>query len=148
MSTRALGLVLVVAVLLGSHSSASSGQSDRKKKKPAEITEPTNGQEVERTEDVLGRLNVAGYPVILVRPLKGENTKWWIQPHVEDPQNGKFSGKAYFGDDETADKFPFRVVVVVAKSKSEAKKFKAGKALRSLPNLPKSDYVKVIRRNE
>jgi hypothetical protein len=114
-----------------------------------EIVSPQNGARVAQIEQVDGRLDTAktreGWPVVLVRV--DNLNEWWVQP-VDEIQNGQFSSSTNFGNATPPPPgTKFRIVVVVAKSKSEAKRrFPAGARIGALPpDLPKSAYVTVER---
>jgi hypothetical protein len=113
---------------------------------PAIILSPKADAMVSQAEDIEGELKVKeGWPVVLVKPDKG-NHPWWVQEPVQEMDNGKFSANVQFGDEKTPAGTMFRMIIVVAKNKEEAHKIKAGKR-DSLPaGLPKSNTVTVSRK--
>jgi hypothetical protein len=114
--------------------------------KVAGILEPGQGAEVSRTEDVTGEVRIKGWPVVFVRALN-EGEFWWAQPAVREvSDNGRFAVHCHFGQQGTPPGTTFSVVVVVAPSREEAERFRAGQQFTSLPiGLPKSLAVTVVR---
>jgi len=116
-------------------------------KKPAAVIEyPKANGTIDQAEELEGRLDAKGWPVILVRA-QAPGQPWWIQPPVDEvADGGAFKAQCNFGDAMTSKGTKFRVVVVVAKSRDEARKFKAGETRDTLPpGMPRSDYVNVVR---
>jgi hypothetical protein len=113
---------------------------------PATVEEPKAGAKVEQISEVEGEVLTSGWPVVLVRPLAGDQP-WWIQAPVEEVRGGRFSAPVLFGNDDTKTGTQFRVVIVVANSKKDAMKFERGKTLSALPaGTPRSEQVTVVRK--
>jgi hypothetical protein len=110
----------------------------------AVIVSPRRGAEVERFEEMEGRLTGDGWPVVLVKPPGDE--PWYVQPRVEGVKDGKFTSKVYFGDGETRSGTRFRIIILVVKNQAAAARFEAGDTLKTLPaSLPKSEPVVVTK---
>ena len=134
-------VVLGVSALLPGPVSA-----EEKKQREVVVTSPKAGDKVEQFTDVEGRMNVKeGWPVVLVKPLVGDQP-WWVQSPVESVENGKFIAASQFGDAATKEGTKFRIVIVLAPSKAAAMKFEKGMQRSSPPaGLTRSDYVTVTR---
>ena len=114
---------------------------------PAVVTEPQDGATVAQVEDIDGRVNAAGWPVVVVKPLAGEEP-WYCQRPIKDlAAGGVFSTRAHFGERNTPSGTKFRVAVLLLASKAAAhKEMPEGKTLPVLPaGTPKSPYVTVSR---
>jgi RNA polymerase sigma factor (sigma-70 family) len=108
----------------------------------AVIVSPKDGGTVSHNEDLEGRIRGRGWPVVLIRPHGAQ--PWWVQPSVDDVINGKFSCPVYFGNETSPDGMRFKVVILVARDRSEARSFSAGSTLQTLPpNLPSSEPITV-----
>jgi len=109
------------------------------------IVSPKDGAKAAQSEEVEGKLNIDGWPVVLVQPQAGEKV-WWIQEPVEEIDKGKFTVPVRLGDDKTPVGTKFKLVIIVAKDKQEAQKYERGKTRATLPpGLPKSEPVVVSR---
>ena len=112
---------------------------------PVELVVPKEGATVSDVEELEGRLTKDGWPVIVVQP-QFEGASWWVQPSVEEVVEKQFTGRAHFGDKDTPKGAKFILVVLVAKNRNEARKFKTGMTLKELPpDLPRSKEVTVLR---
>jgi hypothetical protein len=114
-------------------------------KPAATITSPKDRGVVSQVDELEGSLVASsGHPVVLVRPTGDE--PWWIQPLVEEIEDGQFTAKAHFGDDRTSSGTRFKVVVLVVKDQKAAREYKAGTTLKVLPpGVPRSAEVIVFR---
>jgi hypothetical protein len=113
---------------------------------PAAILEPGEGAEVSQTDPVTGKVRIDGWPVVCVRALN-EGESWWVQPAVGQlDDERRFSIRCHFGQQGSPPGTKFRVVILVAPTRQEAERFRAGQQFTSLPvGLPKSMAVTVIR---
>jgi len=112
---------------------------------PVKITSPKDDAQVEDEEELEGRIK-DGWPVVLVRPLKRDEP-WYVQGHVEDVKKGAFSLAIVVGDKSTERGTKFRLCVVVVKDQAEARKYKQGTTMQSLPaGLPRSEFTTVRRK--
>ena len=78
----------------------------------------------------------------MVQPLAGAE-RWYPQGLVERVNEGEFSLRVVIGDEETPDNTEFRLVIVVARSRAEARGFKPGKEVALPDDLPRSEIVEV-----
>jgi len=137
--------IVSLAALLAWNLPSASCAEEEKKEKDAVIVSPKEGAKVSSSEEVEGKLNIEGWPVILVQPLV-EGEPWWIQGSVEELDEGKFTTTAQFGNTETKAGTKFKIIIVVAKNQEAAKKFEKGKTRTALPaGLPRSAPVTVVR---
>jgi hypothetical protein len=137
-------LALAAAFVLFARGPMSSAVQDEER--AAEIISPDDGEKVGAIEDLEGRLLKAGYPVVLVRPIVGDEP-WFVQGPVEGvAKNKKFNARIYLGDTETKSSTKFRLVIVVAKDREAALKFVKGTRMENLPALPRSEFVTVRRK--
>jgi len=118
--------------------------ADEERKRPAKILSPESDSEVDRFEDLGGEITQkGGWPVILVRPLI-EDEPWYVQPPVMAVDDGEFTTRVYFGDQKSAPGTRFRIVILVARSRLEAAKFKEGTPFRAIPpGLGRSNWITV-----
>jgi hypothetical protein len=109
------------------------------------VTDPRDGGKVEEEDEVEGRASI-GWPVILVMPLSGDR-RWYVQDAVPELVDAQFRVKVHFGNDKTEPGAQFRLVVVAARTREEALKFRPGTQRDSLPaGLPRSQFVTVVRK--
>jgi hypothetical protein len=110
---------------------------------PLVIETPPDGTAVGMREDLTGRVESEGWPVIFVRSaVPGQ--PWWCQAPVTKVDGGRFTAQVVFGDENTASGTKFRIAGVVAPTREEAQKFAIGSKGQSLPEgLPRSDEVEV-----
>jgi hypothetical protein len=111
------------------------------------VKEPKDGAKVNQNQDIEGKLGQKqGWPVLLVRAIDGD-TRWWVQEPVDSvAEGGEFTAAANIGDNSTPAETRFSIVVIVAPSKQAAlTAYPAGKKMVSLPSLPRSKYITVIR---
>jgi hypothetical protein len=122
------------------------GNADPKtEKSPAELVAPKEGAIVAEVEEYEGRLTNGAWPVVFVRRV-AEDELWWVQPPVDEVADGQFTGRAHFGANDVPKGTKFAVVILVAKNKEDARKFKPGTTLKELPaDLPRSREVTVFR---
>jgi hypothetical protein len=133
----------IVAVAVGLLAGVAVSVAEPEKKEVV-VLSPKEGGKVSQSEDVDGQLNVPGWPVLLVKP-EGDQP-WWVQSPVDEVVMGKFTSQAQFGEADTKAGTKFKIVVVVAPSKDEARKFERGMKRKSLPaGLPRSEPVSVVR---
>lgn len=125
----------------------SEGSAQDKEEKPkVSITSPKDGAKLDMTEDLEGKLNVSGWPVIVVKPLIGSEP-WYVQPAVEEvTEDGDFAGVVYIGDGDTKPGTRFRLIVFVVKTKAAAERYRPGMRLKTIPaGRPRSERVTVTR---
>jgi len=141
-------LLFVVCAFVLTNSADTTAQ-EKKKEAVAAITAPKDGGKVDQTDQVEGKLNTTeGWPVVVIKPLVGIEP-WWVQPPVEELKDGEFSIQAHFGNEETKPGTKFRVMIFVAKSKTDAHSYKANTTLKALPpesKHPRSEPVEVERK--
>jgi hypothetical protein len=134
-------LLLGAAVL----APGSGGADEKTARAPAELVAPKEGATVSEVEEFEGRLGRDGWPVVLVRP-EVEDGPWYVQAPVEEVTDRQFTGRAHFGDKDTPKGTKFILAVLVARTREEAREFKAGTTLKDLPaDLPRSRLVAVFR---
>lgn len=143
---------VIAGVCLVALSAGHAVSQPQKKDHPAaEILSPKVGGEVDRVLDVSGKLQGAGWPVVLVRPrIKGGIHPYYVQPFVDSlGKGGMFTTTIYVGDKDTPAMTKFEIVVLVADNKAAAEKFVEGKTLTRLPEgVARSESVEVARRKE
>jgi hypothetical protein len=97
------------------------------------IEDPKPGATVGMNEEISGRLESEGWPVIFVQAdIPGQ--PWWCQAPITRVEGGKFSAKVIFGDDLTPSGMKFRVAGIVTRTHDEALKFNIGSKYPSLPD--------------
>ena len=137
---RSFTLVILLALNL----TYAVGRDDNKYQTappPVELLAPKESATVSEVEELEGRLTKGGWPVIVVQP-QLEGALWWVQPAVEEVVDSQFTGRAHFGDKDTPKGSTFALVVLVAKSKDEGRRFKSGMTLKELP--PELQHSKEI----
>ena len=109
------------------------------------IESPKQGATVGMTEELSGRIESEGWPVIFVQAdLPGQ--PWWCQAPVEKVEGGRFSTKVVFGDNVTQHGTRFRIAGIVTRTRDEARKFAIGSNHPVLPEgFRKSVEVTVTR---
>jgi eukaryotic-like serine/threonine-protein kinase len=110
------------------------------------IENPKEGAIVGMREDLTGRFESEGWPVVFVQAdIPGQ--PWWCQAPVGKLEGKRFSTKVVFGDDFTRSGTRFRIAGVLARTREEALKFPLGSKSQDLPEgLPRSDVVVVTHR--
>ena len=110
------------------------------------IERPQQGATVGMREDLTGRIESGGWPVIFVQAdLPGQ--PWWCQSHVTNVDGGRFTAKVVFGDEFTPPGTKFRIAGVVTGTRDEALKFNVGSKEYVLPKgFPQSVEVDVTHR--
>jgi serine/threonine-protein kinase len=110
------------------------------------IDDPKPGASVGMREDLTGRIESEGWPVIFVQAdIPGQ--PWWSQAPVEKLDAGRFSTKVVFGDEFTPPGTKFRIAGIVTRTREEALKFTMGSKLQALPEgYPQSVEVVVTHR--
>jgi hypothetical protein len=110
------------------------------------IENPKQGAAVGMREDLTGRIESEGWPVIFVQAdIPGQ--PWWSQAPVEKGDHGRFSTKVVFGDELTPSGTRFRIAGIVTRTREEALKFAMGSKLQALPEgFPQSVEVVVTHR--
>ena len=143
--SKRMGLAVILALPLAMLVGALAAAPPDPKEVPAAVLEPAEGAKVEQSSEVIGEVLVPGWPVVLVKPLAGDQL-WWVQSPVEEVRGGRFTTPVLFGNDETKSGTQFRIVILVAKTKDEAMKFERGQTKGALPpGLPRSEQVTVMR---
>jgi serine/threonine-protein kinase len=109
------------------------------------IESPKGGATVGMREELTGRIESGGWPVIFVQAdIPGQ--PWWCQAPVASVENGRFTTAVVFGDDSTPPGTRFRIAGILAPSHEEALKFDIGSKQRTLPpGFPQSLVVVVAR---
>jgi eukaryotic-like serine/threonine-protein kinase len=106
------------------------------------IESPKPGATVSMREDLTGRIESEGWPVIFVQAdIPGQ--AWWCQAPVALVDGGKFSTKIVFGDELTPSGTKFRIAGIVTRTREEALKFKTGSKELVLPK-GVSESVEVV----
>ena len=107
------------------------------------IENPKEGATVGMREDLTGRIESEGWPVIFVQAdIPGQ--PWWCQAPVAKVDGGRFSTKVVFGDEFTPSGTKFRIAGIVARTREEALKFEIGSKEQALPEgFPQSVEVVV-----
>src|SRR5262249_51948041 len=110
------------------------------------IENPRQGETVDMREELSGRLESEGWPVIFVRAdLPGQ--PWWCQAPVAKVDGGKFTTKVVFGDEFTPSGTKFRIAGIVTRTHEEALTVDIGANEQPLPEgYPQSAVVVVTHR--
>ena len=110
------------------------------------IESPKSGATVGMREELSGRIESEGWPVIFVQAdIPGQ--PWWCQAPVTKVEGGRFSTKVVFGDEFTPPGTKFRIAGIVTRTRDEALKFDIGIKQQALPQgFPQSDEVIVTHR--
>jgi serine/threonine-protein kinase len=110
------------------------------------IESPAQGATVGMHEELSGRIESEGWPVIFVQAdIPGQ--PWWCQAAVERVDGGRFTARVVFGDDLTPSGTKFRVAGIVTRSREDAQKFNIGSKEQALPEgYPRSAEVLVTHR--
>ncbi len=110
------------------------------------IESPKPGAMVGMREDLIGRIESEGWPVVFVQAdIPGQ--PWWCQAAVAKVEGGKFSTKVVFGDELTPSGTRFRIAGIVTPTRDEALKFAVGSKQLALPeSFPRSIEVIVTHR--
>jgi WD40 repeat protein/serine/threonine protein kinase len=110
------------------------------------IESPKQGTTVGMREDLTGRIESEGWPVIFVQadiPWQ----PWWCQAPIAQIEGGRFTTKVVFGDELTPSGMQFRIVGIVARTREEAAKFAIGSKQQALPEgYPRSVEIVVTHR--
>ena len=86
------------------------------------IEYPKEGATVGMREDLTGRIESEGWPVIFVQAdIPGQ--PWWCQAPVAKIEGGRFSTKVVFGDEFTPSGTKFRIAGILTRTREEALKF-------------------------
>jgi len=110
------------------------------------IESPKDGAMVNMREDLTGRLESEGWPVIFIQAMI-PGQPWWCQAPVTKDEGGRFTAKVVFGDEFTPSGTKYRIAAVVAPTREEAQRFAIGATGQTLPeNLPQSAEVVVTHR--
>jgi serine/threonine-protein kinase len=110
------------------------------------IESPQAGATVDMREELTGRMESEGWPVIFVQALI-PGQPWWCQAPVTHVDAGRFSTEVVFGDELTPSGTRFRVAGIVAPTREEAAKFAIGTKVQALPEgFPRSAEVVVTHR--
>ncbi len=89
------------------------------------IESPKEGATVEMREDLTGRIESEGWPVIFVQAdIPGQ--PWWCQAPVAKVDGRRFTAQVVFGDDFTPHGTKFRIAGIVTRTRDEALKFVVG----------------------
>jgi hypothetical protein len=115
---------------------------------PVGIVNPMDEEKLDRVADLEGRIMKKGWPVVLVKPVggKSDDPVWWVQTEVEEIKKMRFAAKIYLGEPDTPKGSKFKITVVLAASQEDARKYKRGMMLESLPALPRSEIITVTRK--
>jgi hypothetical protein len=97
-------------------------------------------------EDVVGRIEPEGWPVLFIRAdIPGQ--PWWCQAPVARVDGGRFRTPVVFGDERTLRGTRFRIAGIVTRTRDEALKFNRGSQEQALPEgFPRSVEVVVTHR--
>jgi serine/threonine protein kinase len=110
------------------------------------IESPGQGAMVNMREDLAGRLESGGWPVIFIQAMI-PGQPWWCQAPITKVEGGKFTAQVVFGDESTPSGTKYRLAGVVAPTQEAAMKFAIGAHGQALPEgLPRSDEVVVTHR--
>ena len=107
----------------------------KKEKKPVEtagIVIPEPEESVKMEQNVLVKLPVGGFPLILVR-CEDPMGSWWVQTHAKPLGKDQFSTIARFGNLKTDPKTQFRLAVYVLEKAEDLAKYEPGKVTRTVP---------------
>ena len=107
---------------------------------------PKSGATVGMREELTGRIEAGGWPVIFVQAdIPGQ--PWWCQAPVAKVEGGRFSTTVVFGDEFTPPGTRFRIAGILAPARDEALNFKIGSKQPVLPpGLPQSIEIVVMHR--
>jgi serine/threonine-protein kinase len=107
------------------------------------IENPKQGATVGMREELTGRIESEGWPVIFVQAdLPGQ--PWWCQAPVAKVEGGRFSTMVVFGDEFTPSGTRFRIAGIVTRTREEALKFDTGSKEQALPEgFPRSVVIVV-----
>jgi serine/threonine-protein kinase len=110
------------------------------------IESPKPASIVGRNEELTGRIDSDGWPVIFVQAdIPGQ--PWWCQAPVVKVEGGRFSTSVVFGDDFTPPGTRFRIAGIIAPAREAALKFNVGAKQPALPEgFPQSLEIVVTRR--
>lgn len=132
----------LTAVTLGLHLAV--GSATAQELAPVTIVSPKDKAAVEQADEVEGRIDQQGWPVVLIK-MAGDHP-YYVQPPVESVTDGRFTLGVHYGDAETTPGSRFHIVVLLAKDKQEAGQYEPGSRLKTLPpEVPRSDVVSVSR---
>ena len=107
------------------------------------IESPKQGATVGMREELTGRMEAAGWPIIFVQALI-PGQPWWCQAPVANIDGGRFTTEVVFGDEYTPSGTKFRIAGLVARTREEAVKFQTGYKVQALPEgLPRPAEVVV-----
>ena len=107
------------------------------------IESPKQGATVGTREELTGRMEAEGWPVIFVQALI-PGQPWWCQASVANIDGGRFTTQVVFGDEFTPSGTKFRIAGLVTRTREEALKFQIGYKVQDLPEgLPRSAEVVV-----
>ena len=79
----------------------------------AVILSPKQNAKVDNRADLFGKVQVRGWPIVLVRADQ-PGAMWWVQESFEATKPGHFKVNARFGNERTRHGTPFRAAVIVA----------------------------------
>jgi eukaryotic-like serine/threonine-protein kinase len=110
------------------------------------IESPKPEATVGMREDLTGRIESGGWPVIFIQAdIPGQ--PWWCQAPVVKIEGGRFSTKVVFGDESTPPGTRFRIAGIITLAREEALKFDIGSKQPALPQgFPQSVEVVVTHR--
>jgi serine/threonine protein kinase len=110
------------------------------------IENPKPGATVDMREELTGRIESEGWPVIFVQAdIPGQ--PWWCQAPVAKVDGGSFSTNVVFGDEFTPSGTKFRIAGIVTRTREEALRFNIGSKQLALPEgFPQSVEVVVTHR--
>lgn len=112
----------------------------------AQIMTPKRNEVVGTTILLMGKTQVAGQPIILVRPDFGDK-HYWIQPLPELGGRGYFRAEVRVGNDQAKTGSKFFLTVVVLRSPTEMEHFKGKESIPLLPEgLAVSEEIPVVLR--
>ena len=107
------------------------------------IESPKQGATVGMREELTGRMEAEGWPVIFVQALI-PGQPWWCQAAVANIDGRRFTTQVVFGDEFTPSGTKFRIAGLVARTREEALKFQIGNKVQALPEgFPRSAEVVV-----
>lgn len=108
------------------------------------IVAPKRNSDVERTQEVVGKLRVPGQPIVLVRPHKGDGS-WWIQPRPTISDKGYFKSEVRFGSETSRQGDRFSLMVIVLQSASDIEYLQDREFLPEIPaSIWQSEEVPVV----
>lgn len=110
----------------------------------AVLVTPKQRAKVDRRTELIGKVLVRGWPVVLVRADQ-PGSQWWVQESAQGTAPAHFKVNARFGNDKTPAGTPFRVVVLMLQTAEQTKQFMPGVSFQVLPpNLPRSAETVVV----